>query len=343
MLKIAAAAPTRVDLAGGTLDLWPIHQILSHKATVNLGVSLEAHVEIIESNDNLYRIISQDQQRSISGNYLEVCSSAELPLISLILQSIWGKDMPPLTISTSAKSPAGAGLGGSSCLGVTIAAALLRARNEVRKGLDVDEHSLVALVRDIEAKIIHCPTGVQDYWGAVRGGINILTYPPGAIGVETLPITRVPGVTDELILCFSGRSRSSAINNWEIFKRVFERDNDLIDILNEIGKTAEYCAESIRQGDSSRCLYYSEQEWGLRLKLWPEIETPETKCLDRAARQAGARFSRVCGAGGGGVMAIFAPVNAHKDVRSALAANGGIVLNAGAVSSGLSIKSSSET
>lgn len=339
MFRISACAPTRVDLAGGTIDLWPIHQILSHKATVNLGVNLDAQVEVVASSDNQYRFISQDQQVSIVGNFDKVSHSHELPLIGLILSNLWDSSLPAVTISTAAKSPAGAGLGGSSCLAVTLAGALLEAKRVLRKGEFIDENTLVRIVRDIEAKIIHCPTGVQDYWGAVRGGINILRYPPGAVKVETLPPSSCPKISEELILCYSGKSRQSAMNNWEIFKKVFDGNKQVIEIFNEIGKAAESCAEAIKEGDLFRCLHYSELEWRLRIQLWPDIETQETKRLDDAARKAGARFTRVCGAGGGGVMVVFAPVEKHKLVKSALMANGGIILNAGVATAGLAVKS----
>ena len=37
---IEAVAPTRVDLAGGTLDIWPLYLMLDGAVTVNLGLAL---------------------------------------------------------------------------------------------------------------------------------------------------------------------------------------------------------------------------------------------------------------------------------------------------------------
>ena len=52
-------------------------------------------------------------------------------------------------------------------------------------------------------------------------------------------------------------------------------------------------------------LQISQEEWRLRKNLWENIETPETVWIDQTAKTYGASFSRVCGAGGGGVMAVF--------------------------------------
>ena len=337
MLKVRAEAPTRIDLAGGTLDLWPIHHLLDYKATVNVGVTLAAEVTLTASSDGRYHFTSRDQGTAVSGSFAEACATGELPLLGLLLKALWKAELPPLTIETAAKSPAGAGLGGSSCLGITVAGALWKARQLVDRAPSLSEDLHVRLVQDVEARLIHAPTGVQDYWGAVRGQINILSFPPGGTVVETHRPARVAGLADELILCYSGRSRASAINNWEIFKRLFDGDRDLLAIFNDIGRVAEACGQAVRDGDLERTLVLSREEWQLRTSLWPAIETAETKRLDQAAKAAGARFSRVCGAGGGGVMAVFAAKDRRAAVIQALTAAGGQVLDATVAEHGLTV------
>jgi D-glycero-alpha-D-manno-heptose-7-phosphate kinase len=94
----------------------------------------------------------------------------------------------------------------------------------------------------------------------------------------------------------------------------------------------------MRQGRLNEALRFSEKEWQLRIDLWPAIETSETKRLDRAAKESGADFSRVCGAGGGGVMAVFAPPEKRNHVIKALKEAGGLILEAGIAEHGLVVK-----
>lgn len=336
-MRVVAEAPTRIDIAGGTLDLWPIHQILDHKATVNIGVTLPARVEIEISQTSTFEIVSLDQKLNVSGDYDAIVAGGELPLFSLLLKSQWPKNLPSLKITSVAKSPAGAGLGGSSCLAITFAAALSRVRFRLEGKPELDERQLVQLASDIEARLIHAPTGIQDYWGAVRGQVNILTYPAGKVEVETLPLDSFSALNDWTLLCYSGKSRASAINNWEIFKRLFDGDRALLKTFNELGKAAEICARAVLGRDLQTTIESSKQEWDLRTRLWPNIETIETKNLALAAQGAGAVFSRVCGAGGGGVMAIFAPPHSHAKVKAALSAAGGTVLPASFANHGLKI------
>jgi D-glycero-alpha-D-manno-heptose-7-phosphate kinase len=338
-IKIVSKAPTRIDIAGGTLDLWPIHHLLDYKATVNVGITLEAQVDITASKDKFFHFTSQDQGSVFSGEFHKACISRELPLIGLLLKALWHEDLPPLTIVTAAKSPAGAGLGGSSCLGIAIAGGLVKARQAFEDFPALSEHDLVRTVQDVEARLIHAPTGCQDYWGGIRGQINVISFPFGKVEVETFLPASLPGLTEELIVCYSGKSRASAINNWEIFKRLFDGDKELLNIFNDIGSASEQCGQAVRSGDYQKMLFISQKEWQRRIRLWPKIETTETKRLDQAAKDAGARFSRVCGAGGGGVMAVFSPVNKKPEVCKALIAAGGVVLPAAVSETGLQVES----
>jgi D-glycero-alpha-D-manno-heptose-7-phosphate kinase len=140
-----------------------------------------------------------------------------------------------------------------------------------------------------------------------------------------------------LIVCYSGKSRASARNNWEIFKRAFERDPHVTKVINQIGVVSEELAAAIRRGSLSDAFLWSQKEWELRTSLWADIESPETQRLDKAARKAGANFTRVCGAGGGGVMAIFASKEDQPKVIAALQAEGGKILDAKVAATGYQI------
>src|SRR5262249_62054143 len=47
---IEASAPARIDLAGGTLDLWPLHVLHPGSATINLAVDLRARCRVRPGN-----------------------------------------------------------------------------------------------------------------------------------------------------------------------------------------------------------------------------------------------------------------------------------------------------
>ncbi|MBM4251236.1 MAG: hypothetical protein FJ146_04655 [Deltaproteobacteria bacterium] len=338
MVRVRAQAPTRIDLAGGTLDIWPIPHILEDKATVNVGVTLMATAEVFSVEGDSFTLESLDQGTKVYGTFGEIVKNDDLPLLALLIAAIWRQDLPAIHVKTSAGSPAGAGLGGSSCLGIAVAGALWRARQILEGWRTPTDQELVQLVGDVEARLIHTPTGIQDYWGGLRGRINLISYPYGRTVVETLSPSYLPELADELILCYSGKSRASAINNWELFKRLFDGDKSLLSTFNAIGRCARACAEAARSQHYEELVALSQEEWSLRVKLWPNIETIETKRLDQAALQAGARLTRVCGAGGGGVMAVLAPRARRDQVELALQQQGGRILPASVASEGLNVE-----
>jgi D-glycero-alpha-D-manno-heptose-7-phosphate kinase len=337
MTKFCSTAPTRVDLAGGTLDLWPIHHLLESPCTVNFAVDLPASVEVRFSSDKNFRIRSKDQEIEVQGEYASICQNRDLPLAGLILKYLWSADYEPLEIDMSAKSPAGAGLGGSSCLAITLCGVLSYIREKRGYASNMSSHELVEAARDIEARLIETPTGVQDYWGAVSGGANVIEFFPGRPVVTSFKGADVGRLADDLLLVYSGKSRASAGNNWQIFKAFFDGDKRIRKIFGEIAESAVHCAKALRAQNFSQLIESSQREWALRTSLWPEIETDETKKIDSSAKQAGAYFSRVCGAGGGGVMAVFAAVEHRSLVRDAVIKAGGRILDAGFKSEGLQI------
>ncbi|SME89470.1 hypothetical protein [Pseudobacteriovorax antillogorgiicola] len=338
MLTVTAEAPTRIDLAGGTLDITALSQVLDRPRTVNLGINLNAKVSIKESEDGRFYLHSLDQEKEWSGLWGDLQLAVTLPLFAHLILAAWREEWPGLVIESECQSPAGAGLGGSSCLAICLTQALHQMAYELGLGKTYSEVELVRLVQNVETKLIHCPTGCQDYWGAIRGRLNVLSFEPQGTVVETIETEDAGALADSMIVCYSGRSRASGMNNWSIFRSVFDGDRQLLDKLNQIGGLARQMADKIQGNRWQDVIELSHQEWQLRKSLWPEIETLETKAIDQAAIDAGAKFSRVCGAGGGGVMAVFVDKKKKQHVIQAIECAGGQVLEATISDSGLDVR-----
>jgi D-glycero-alpha-D-manno-heptose-7-phosphate kinase len=54
-VRIDSSAPTRIDLAGGTYDIWPLYLFHDRAQTINAAISLRAHVTLTSRRD--YRIV----------------------------------------------------------------------------------------------------------------------------------------------------------------------------------------------------------------------------------------------------------------------------------------------
>src|SRR4029453_10354376 len=72
-VHIHASAPTRIDLAGGTLDIWPLYLFHDGAQTLNAAISLRASCAPRSRSDRRLVIVSED-----SGERVEVDHWSEL-------------------------------------------------------------------------------------------------------------------------------------------------------------------------------------------------------------------------------------------------------------------------
>src|SRR2546430_6599982 len=83
-VRLTASAPTRIDLAGGTIDIWPLYLFHDGAATLNAAISLRAHVEIAERHDGAIELQSIDTDRTVRAkHWSELDGTCELPLLAL--------------------------------------------------------------------------------------------------------------------------------------------------------------------------------------------------------------------------------------------------------------------
>ena len=128
-MRIESKAPTRVDLAGGTLDIWPLYLFHPGAVTVNAAITRYAscRIETHSPDDHRIRLISRDTQREESFDSFAALVKGKryrLPLLAEIVKFFQPRG--GFTLSTDSEAPAGAGIGGSSAMAVAICAALDR-------------------------------------------------------------------------------------------------------------------------------------------------------------------------------------------------------------------------
>jgi D-glycero-alpha-D-manno-heptose-7-phosphate kinase len=295
--SVEATAPCRIDLAGGTLDIWPLYLFHPGAVTVNVAIDRRAwcRVETVPSG---VRIESRDTLARAEGRDVsEVLGGGALSLVAYILRALGIES--GVRVTTQSRVPAGSGLGGSSALAVAVAAAAARAI-----GRELDAEALWPVVRDAEAQCIAVPTGIQDYHAAIHGGVLGLRLQPGKVGVERIA-TDPAAVEECLMLVDAGATRFSGINNWDVFKGQIDGDARVRQALAEIVSVASAVREALAAGRLDDVAGLMAQEWEARKRLAPGVTTPEIDRISAAARSSGGA-AKVCGAGGGGMVAVWA-------------------------------------
>lgn len=319
----------RVDLAGGTLDIWPLGLLHRDARTVNVALDLSVEIRLRP----LARGFRVDGAEG--APIVESSTAADLirdPQTRLVGEVLSWLDSPPVEVTIRTRSPRGAGLGGSSAVTVGLLAAGWRAM-----GRELPAASAVAAVaRDLEARLMSLPTGMQDHLPALLGGALEIRQRPGGAEIVPIPVD-LAELSERLLVVYSGHSHFSAGANWGIVRRRLDGDREVTDRLDRIAEVATAMAEALRAGDLPRCGGLLTEEWEARRGLAPGVSTPELEGLLSAARAAGAWGGKACGAGGGGCIAVLTPPERRAAVRVACIAAGGEVLAAEPSAAGLEL------
>jgi D-glycero-alpha-D-manno-heptose-7-phosphate kinase len=349
-LKIHAKAPTRIDLAGGTLDLWPLYLFLERPTTINLGIDLFAEVWCEERPSGNPSVVlkSDDQNHELKIDWKDIAHATAPPQLELHLKLLrllatkhGVSPQGELTLRTKAGSPAGAGLGGSSTLSVALVGALTAwARGGHQADVLREGTALLDIVRDVETTVIQVPAGVQDYYGAMFGGVQSLRWGAGVHEREWLAPELVPALESRIALFYSGQSRNSGINNWALFKAFIDKKDEVRERFAVINQAARDLETALRAQDWRAVGTAIRNEWKVRHTLAAGISTPE---IDQAFQAARAivpdSAGKICGAGGGGCFFIYSPEPAGKKaIEEALAAQGMRVLPYHASPRGLEVE-----
>ncbi len=307
--KIIIKSPTRVDLAGGTLDMWPLFCFVGGCTTINLAIDIWTEVELVPSPDSGITIISKDLNQHWQFENSDSFYAALDPKIFFYQKVIEKfKISGGFTLSTSSQSPIGGGLGGSSSLVVSI----LKAFN---KWLEIHEDvsSIVELAHNIEAEILRTPTGTQDYFPAITGGLSLIEYSAHAVRQTVTSIANTP-LADHFLLVYTGKSHHSGLNNFEVLKSAVEGDLKVLAALRKIKNVANLMSSAIYQKNWSEFPSLFRQEYEARLELTPAFSSPEIEKLAKISVAAGALAVKICGAGGGGCVLIWVPPEHREKV-----------------------------
>lgn len=328
---IKSTAPTRIDLAGGTLDIWPLYLLLGNPPTLNAAINLYATVELKPRNDKIIQVESKDLK--LKARFSSLSTLPKSHPLDLIFRTLhFYQPKRGLTLITDCQAPAGSGIGGSSALGIALNGALSRF---VRGSYPKDQ--IIEIAKNIETQVIKVPTGWQDYFPALYGGVQCVR--PGEAGVlsENIPVD-LRKLNRRFVLCFTGKPRKSGINNWLVMKRALDGNRNILDKLSMISRVTKKMEDALFRGRIEEVGKWFDEEWKARKALAPGICTSEMNRLITLARKHGAVAAKTCGAGGGGCLALFVRDGTKDRVSLALQNHGARILNFRFVKRGLRIQ-----
>lgn len=318
-MTIETRSPTRVDLAGGTLDMWPLHNFVGSAKTINLAIDIWTYAKLTKATDPQVTIESLDYNKNWTFKSTQDFLHTVDPQISLFQNTVKPFfDLYPLIfkqgfhLTTKSESPIGGGLGGSSSLVIS----MLKTFSQHSGHQFKDVHDMVYWAHNIEACVLNTPTGTQDYYPAATGGLCFIDYKISGITQSVVSPVNTP-FAENFLLVNTGKSHHSGLNNFEVLKSAVQKDSKVLSALNDIKLISDDLFEVIKNKSWQDIPPLFRREFQSRIQLTPAFSSPEIEKLADISLKNGAEAVKICGAGGGGCVLVWVdPKNRQKVIEA---------------------------
>jgi D-glycero-alpha-D-manno-heptose-7-phosphate kinase len=310
-----------VDLAGGTIDIWPLYLYHPKAVTVNFAVDRYASCVLETRADRQIVVRSRDlaaEETFASLDALRAAKRYRLPLAAFVIR-YFAPDTG-FELVTNSEAPAGAGISGSSTLIIALSSTL----NKLT-GAGYSIEKIREISQNVEAQIINVPTGCQDYYPAMYGGVSAIELTEAGIARKAIAVD-LEDLNERIVLAYTGEPRNSGINNWEVMKAHIDGNRKVFRNFERIAEIAHDMRGALEKADWKEVARLLREEWSFRRKNAPGITTPLIDKLVAVTRRAGAVGAKVCGAGGGGCVIFLVERGAKAPVSAAIEREGAEVL-----------------
>jgi D-glycero-alpha-D-manno-heptose-7-phosphate kinase len=293
---IVVRAPTRIDFGGGWTDVPPYSDEVGG-FVCNLAISRYATVTVSRGGTASAPAEEHFADRSI----------ADAAARRFRLSDAW--------IRVQSDFPVGAGLGGSSAVGVAAIGALAAARGE-----KMNPSALAELSREIEISDLGIAGGRQDHYAAAYGGGLGLRFSAGRVDVREigLSLKARTEIEKRCLVIYTGQSRISGDTITAVLDAYRNKDPDVLNALRNMREIAERQADALSTANIDLLANLVDQQWKHQRSLHPAIPTERIDDIIARAKAAGAIGSKALGASGGGCVLVIAAMNRVAQVRAAI-------------------------
>ena len=289
---------------------------------MNVAIDIFTYVDLRENKGTEIQIESSDLGAKKSYRDLAAALADTDPAFDLVRAHLrFWKPKTGFTLKTKSESPIGGGLGGSSSLCISLLKAFTAWHKEV-----LDPYETVRIASHLEAQVLQKPTGTQDYFPALFGGFNTITYGVRGPRVEVKRIDREL-FDDRFLLVYTGKQHHSGINNWQVIKNWLDGDKHTRDVFQKLADVAFDMQVALKERRLKDLPELFAREYDARTKISDGFSSPEIRRLAKLADDVGAN-AKICGAGGGGCVLVWCPDRQVKKASDLFTKEGFTVLPA---------------
>jgi D-glycero-alpha-D-manno-heptose-7-phosphate kinase len=303
---IITQTPLRISFAGGGTDFKDFY-LKEEGMVLSTAIDKYVYITIHERYDEKIYLNYSDEERVASVEEIKhplIRSAMREAGVSSGVEIMCYADIPS----------EGSGLGSSSSFTTGLLNALYH-----YQGRQMPAEWLAKKACEIEIDICKEPIGKQDQYAAAFGGFNLIHFRKSdSVEVEPLAIPRIDlrELNRHLMLFYTNITRKSA-------SILTDQKNNIpakLEYLKKMKPLALEMRKAIlekRFDDFGRAL---DKGWQLKKSLANSVSNLEIDAMYKSALSAGALGGKICGAGGGGFVLLFAPLAKQTSVRQALAA-----------------------
>lgn len=301
---IVVRTPLRLSFLGGGSD-FPDFYRKAGGAVVSTAIDKYVYVIVKERFDDMIVVNYSQQEKVSSASDLKHELIREAMRMTGVASGV--------EISTLADVPAsGTGLGSSSSVTVGALQAL-----STYQGVIVTSDELAKQACKIELELCGKPIGKQDQYIAAYGGIRLIEFlKDDRIKVSNvlIPEKALQGLNRQLMLFFTNRTRSSA----SVLKEQHQNIGNRHTLLCQLRDMAYAGAQNLADGDLDALGRLMHEGWALKKQLASGISDNAINEMYDTARNAGALGGKIAGAGAGGFLLLYCPLDKQDQVRKAL-------------------------
>jgi D-glycero-alpha-D-manno-heptose-7-phosphate kinase len=307
---IITRSPLRITLGGGGTDL-PSYYCEHGGFLIAAAIDKYVYVTVMRPfTPGIYLKYSKLE-------HVETTDDVHHPIIREAIKLLEFKT-PQVEITTLADIPAGTGLGSSG----SFTTALLKALYAHRRRL-LHPSELAELACEIEIERLKEPIGKQDQYIAAYGGLTCFTFhKDGQVEAEPLklPIDAMFNLEDNLLLFFTGFSRSASSILADQHQRTRAEDGDMLRNLHDVKELGMRSRKALESGDTAAFGELMHEHWEHKKRRTSGVSNPQIDEWYDLGRRNGALGGKLVGAGGGGFLMFYA--EDHRRLRSAMTTAG---------------------
>lgn len=306
---IITRTPLRISIGGGGTDLPSFYE---QEGGYFISAAITKYIYL-----GINRTFTDDYFLKYSAlERVDDIASIEHPLMREALRLCAVE--PAVEIVSLADIPANTGLGSSGSFTV----GLLRAIHAFQHH-QVSPAALAEEACHIEIDVLGSPCGKQDQYSAAFGGLTAFEIAPdGAVDARPLAIPRETrhDLEDNLLMFFTGFSRSAATVLDDQKRRSVERDPAMLDNLRFVKETGREVGRRLERGDVRGFAELMHEHWLRKRERSPDMSNPSIDRWYDTAMKNGALGGKLVGAGNGGFLLFYA--EDRDEVRRAMAREG---------------------